>query len=86
MLKISSPKAQPITADISPKRHQSLSSSLLSPWRKLITVSVHQLFWILQRITDVPSSLKGGIIIPVLQTGEPELTEVKGLGKGHAVI
>lgn len=35
---------------------------------------------------DAPSSLKGGIIIPVLQTGQPELTEVKGPGKGHVAI
>lgn len=37
---ISSPRDQPIDTDISPKRHPSLSKSLLSPWRELITAPV----------------------------------------------
>lgn len=41
MLTVLSPKPQPITTGISPKRHQSLSNSLMSPWRKLIKAYVH---------------------------------------------
>lgn len=49
---ISSPRAQPITTDISPKRHQSLSKSFVSPWGKLTAACVSQLFRISQRITN----------------------------------
>lgn len=67
MLTASSPRAQPIPTDISPSRHQALSNSFVSPWRKTTTACAH--LRVLQGIEDVPRSLERGITIPVLLTG-----------------